>query len=138
MLNNKKRIFNIEGYLSRYLTDNHFYIGVNAKDVSDILLKRAGLTLEVDKKVVPLRVGPISNYNANGKVVKLKNQPKEYVSQRRKSRKTGAYIGTWHYWRWQRESLPPLKEFITTVQVKGELFFISKPLEYTPENEVIN
>lgn len=138
MLNNKKRIFNIEGYLSRYLTDNDFYIGVSAKDVPDILLKRAGLTLEVGKRVVPLRVGPISKYNAIGKVVKLKNQPKEYVSQRRKSRKTGTYIGTWHYWRWQRESLPPLKEFIETVLVGDEILLISKPLEYKPENEAIN
>lgn len=135
---NKKRIFNIEGYLSRYLTDNYFYIGVNAKDVPDRLLQRAGITVEAGKRVVPLQVGPISKYNANGKVIKLKNQPKEYVAQRRMSRKTGAYIGTWHYWRWQRVSLPPLKEFIETVQVDDEILFISKPLEYKPENEVIN
>ena len=134
----KKRIFNIEGYLNRYLTDNDFYIGINAKEVSDEIMKRAGIIPDVGKKLVPKSCGPISKYNEKGKIVKLKNQPKEYVSQMRRSRKTGEYIGTWHYWRWRREQWPPLKESIEIVKMEEDILFISRPLKYDPVNDVIN
>ena len=100
---NKKRIFNIEGYLSRYCTDIDFYVGVRAANVPEQILSRLGLKAEPGVRKVPYGVGPISKFNAKGKVMKLKNQPKIEVRQRRHSRKTGEYLGTWHLWMWQRQ-----------------------------------
>lgn len=135
----KKRIFNIEGYLSRYCeTGIDFFIGVNLKDVPEELLKRAGLNAEVGRRVKPRPVGPISRYNTNGKIVKLKNQPKIKIIQRRHYKKTGAYMGTWHPWVWKKQYLPALEEEIEVVQLKDDFLFISKPLQYLHENENIN
>lgn len=135
---NKKRIFNIEGYLSRYCTDIDFYVGVRAANVPEQILSRLGLKAEPGVRKVPYGIGPISKFNAKGKVMKLKNQPKIEVRQRRHSRKTGEYLGTWHLWMWQRQLVEAPKVPVEFVEKDGELLIISPILQYIPENEEIN
>ncbi len=135
---NKKRIFNIEGYLSRYCTDIDFYVGVKASDISADVLKRLGLKAEKGERKIPYGIGPISKFNVNGKTVKLKHLPKIEVHQRRHSRKTGAYLGMWHLWMWQRQQVEAPKIPVEFVETDGELLIISPALQYLPENEDIN
>jgi hypothetical protein len=134
----KKRIFNIEGHLRNNVTSKDFYVGVPLDVMPDFRPTLLGLNSKVGSRAVPLPLGPVSKYNARGKVIKLNNQPKELRHQRRYGRKHHNYLGTWHLWMWQRVHLDPLKIMIETVKKDSKILFISPLLEYIPENEEIN
>lgn len=135
----RHRVFNIEGYLSRFCTEEYFTLGIPLSEVPVERLKMAGLNnMKVGEERVPFGFGPISKYNSSGKVVKLKNQPKKEVWQRRYYKKTGAFMGVWHLWMWQRQTLPPLRTPLKLVDNNGQMVLVSPIMHYLPEEEGIN
>lgn len=135
----RHRVFNIEGYLSRFCTEEYFTLGIPLSEAPEDRLKKAGLhNMKVGEERVPFGFGPISKYNATGKVIKLKNLPKIEVWQRRHYKKTGAFMGVWHIWMWQRKNLPPVRTALKLIDNNGQLMLISPKMHYLPEEEGIN
>lgn len=88
----KRRIRNIEPYLRLIPENDNFYIGLSNFEEHQDRLREIGFTenLNVDEQILPTSVGPISEFNSEGKYNILRDQEKETYYQTRE--------WTWEDW----------------------------------------
>lgn len=79
MIINKKRINSIDKYIGFLADKQELYIGVAADENNKEILKKKGIidNYAIGYSVVPANVGPITNFNLNGKFKVCKDQEKE-------------------------------------------------------------
>lgn len=79
MIINKKRIHNIKKYLQNFTKGSKVYVCVLANEQNKNILTKRGIISEyvVGQTVIPIPVGPITEFNLNGKDIVHKEQEKE-------------------------------------------------------------
>lgn len=146
----KKRIINLDSYLTYLKQDAIFRIAVPMSEISLERLQNFGLTnLVAGDSILPAPYGPVSRFNANGRWIIFKNLPKE-----------PRYLRTvmWHWKEWHgrdatREHsetrdiykdcyvrdllLPPAAEF-TVVEYGGTTYLSSEVLQKSEDNRTRN
>lgn len=137
---NKTRITNLDRYLSFIPKGTRFRVSVSAE--SNARLDRIGFPRDcvAGTSVLPKTSGPVSRYNAEGKVVTRRDLPKE-------SRYIRTVIWRWKEWRgkdheekedyrdiyrdcYPRELLLPPSVELSLIDLDGESFIVSPELEY--------
>ena len=83
----RKRIRNVEQYTRLFAQNEEIYIVSSLKDIDSSVLQLVGFTGDLVEgiTILPKAVGPVSDYNANGKYLSHKDRPKETV-----------YHSVWH------------------------------------------
>lgn len=134
----KKRIRNVEQYTSLFAQNEEIYIVSSLKDIDSSVLQLVGFTGDLVEgiTILPKAVGPVSEYNANGKYLSHKDRPKETV-----------YHSVWHrdwhgnygfadmpYERYQRTYIPAPNVEITIIDNNGETLVATKGIENNKDN----
>ena len=96
MLIRKRRIHKVEGYIGHIRDGAEFKVASSISDGMEKLLIRVGFNLPIGNgnTILPSSVGPVSNFNANGKWIVFRDQGKE-----------SRYIRT-IIWRWKQFAGP--------------------------------
>ena len=82
MFINQKRVGNIHNYLGQFSNGDEIRIILNNPNQFLDKLKAIGFnTINIGEVILPKPIGPVSNYNANGKYDLLRNLPKEAYYQ---------------------------------------------------------
>ncbi len=134
MAKRDKRVINPKKYLPLIKEGDDFYVGYEIKSGQESLLKSLGFSeSQLNGEVVlPLAVGAISEFNAEGKEKSLKDQPKETVYYPREWSVTdwGGYehsgVSYMPYERYPRELIPPPSLELQIVEKDGRKIVISK------------
>lgn len=81
----KRRVHNIEPYISTVRNGEQFHIGFNRFNQNIDRIRQIGFSenLDIGEQILPMVIGPISRFNANGKFRMRKDLPKEtfYISR---------------------------------------------------------
>lgn len=78
MIIRKTRINNIERYMPKKFVGKTFVIATLLSDKRKSKLRKLGFEyLDLGETVLPKPIGPVSRFNANGKIIKHKDQPME-------------------------------------------------------------
>lgn len=149
MIIKKRRVRNLDANLSTIRKGSTIVIGIGVAGFEN-LLKKVGFTddLAIGESVLPSAVfGPISVFNAQGKHIKHKDQPKETAY-----RVQDWYWEEWHgrdrvprsklvdvpYKRYPRTFMPPPSvELRIAITSDNERVVVSSPVEYIDENEAL-
>lgn len=129
-----KRVINPKKYLPLIKEGEYFYIGFEIKKETEGLLKDLGFSpnLLTGETVLPAIVGPVSEFNAEGKEKVCKDLPKETVYYPREWSVTdwGGYEHTGvsyiAYERYPRELVPPPSLELQILEKDGKKIIISK------------
>jgi len=141
----KSRVRNINPYLRLIPENDSFYIGLsNLQEHQDRFIE-IGFTedLRVDEQILPKSVGPVSEYNSEGKYNILKDQEKEEYFQTRE--------WTWEDWggnthskivyirreRYPREFVAPPSSELKVAEKNGSKLIISESLNKNDGGETI-
>jgi len=148
MLINKKRIRNLKNYAGFIKRGRKVIVGVKDIERYKEILKKIGFTenLEAGESLLPSdSFGPVSNFNAEGKYVKHKDQPME----------TAYRTVEWHWQEWngpydrvERSKLvdvpykryprsfisPPSVEITIYRKTNNEIVLAGPAIEYSEEN----
>lgn len=134
----KSKIRSTKKYLSGIEEGAKFYIGLKSLDEFAFKLRRIGINGELDigDSFLPIPVGKVSNYNANGKFRVRKDKPKE-------THYRDIDVKDWHgnyhsvsipYQRYPREPIPAPKIKLLVQDDNGEKILTSPLLENTNGN----
>lgn len=143
MIIQKKHIRNITPYISHIKDGSKIIIGLtNIARFSSALESIGFKPYEKGQTILPASIGPISNYNAEGKEIVHRDQPME-TAYRQTDWHWKEWDGTWHskivdvpYQRYPRSFIePPAVEFSITEDKTGQLLLISPLLKKTKENK---
>lgn len=134
----KERIRNVDQYTNLFAQNEEIHIVASLKDIDSSVLQSVGFTEDLVEgiTILPKAVGPVSDYNANGKYLCHKDRPKETV-----------YHSVWHrdwhgnygfadmpYERYQRTSIPAPNVEITIIDNNGEALVATKGIENNKQN----
>lgn len=139
----KRRIRNVWNHLSLFKDDEKFYVSLKELEKHKDKLKEIGFNnLAVGEKLLPLAVGPVSTYNAEGRYNIFKDQPKEtvykYVYREWKAwGRNETYSGYYDmpYERYPREFVEPPSVELTIVGTDEGKLLISDVIVKTKDNE---
>jgi hypothetical protein len=149
MLINKRRIRNLEANLPVVQQGNTIVFAIPLIDEFAGTLAQLGFTdnLNTGETVLPAPQGPVSQYNAEGKYIKHKDQPKETAYRQME----WTWI-EWHgpdqveqwdivdvpYERYPRTFLPPPSvELSIVTNAQRQRLVVSPPYEYGADNEIM-
>lgn len=139
----KRRIRNVWDYTSLINDDHKFYITLSNLEKHKDKLKEIGFdNLVIGEKILPLSLGPVSDYNAEGRYNIRRDLPKEtkykYVYREWKPwGRNETYSGYYDipYERYPREFIEPPCEELTIVGKDDEKLLISDAVVKTKSNE---
>lgn len=147
MLITKKRIRTLSSYVKDVAEGRSLVVSVRASDIDIEKAVETGFSSDLapGESVLPKAVGSISTFNAEGKEIPLKDEPKEtHYRQQEWTWKEfrGRYdfeekskIVDIPYERYPRQLIePPAIELNVATDSEGEVFIISDPKEFVPEN----
>lgn len=146
MIIRKTRINNLERYLPEKLSGKKFVVATSVNDKEELKLKKLGFDkLDLGEIVLPKPIGPVSRFNANGKIIKHKDQP--MVTAYRQAE------WTWQEWRGRYDSVersrivdipykryprsfvePPSIELIIAKDANGEKVICTTEVKYLQES----
>lgn len=146
MVIQKKRIYNIIPYIDHISNGSKIVIGITDPLRFSIILKRLGYLepYQEGQSILPASIGPVSKYNAEGKIIKHKDLPKETAY-----RQIDWHWTEWHgpyrvdqskivdvpYERYPRSFVPPPSiELMISQNKEGELLLTAPGLKKTEEN----
>lgn len=140
-MNYKSRIRNTSAYLQPIVDNASFYVTMEVADIDITRLKRIGfINMEPGENILPRAVGSVSRYNANGRFIIHRDQPK-IIKYR--SFDVPGWHDTWHevtvpYKAYPRtfEAGPEIR--LTLVEKNGDLFVSSPQLQKTAETDYLN
>jgi hypothetical protein len=136
MIIKQTRIRRLGSRIDHIKDGEEFYISISDLSNYSEQLIRIGFTidLEVGERILPKSIGPISEFNANGKFKKLKDEPMETV-YRQVLWKWEDWAGHEHskivdvpYQRYPREYIEPPSEELTIIDANGSKALVSKVL----------
>lgn len=147
MIIQKKRIHNITSYINHIKNGSKIIIGITDPLRFSTTLKRLGFLEPYQKgqSILPASLGPVSNYNAEGKIIKHKDSPMETAY-----RQIDWHWTEWHgpyrveqskivdvpYKRYPRSFLPPPSIELTLSQNEDKtLLLTAQTLDKTEENK---
>ncbi|WP_405199110.1 hypothetical protein [Christiangramia sp. LLG6405-1] len=141
----KRRVRNINPYLKLIPENDNFYLGLLNFEEHQNKLLEIGFTpdLRVDEQILPKSIGPISDYNSEGKYNILKDQEKEEYVQTRE--------WTWEDWggnthskivyisreRYPREFVAPPSSELKIAEQEESKLIISESLNRSDGEEKI-
>jgi len=146
MIIRKTRINNLERYLPEKLSGKSFVVATLVSDKKESKIKKLGFDkLDLGETVLPKPMGPVSRFNANGKIIKHKDQP--MVTAYRQAE------WTWQEWRGRYDSVerskivdipykryprsfvaPPSVELSIAKDANGEKVICTTPVSYQMES----
>lgn len=149
MLIKKRRVRNLEANLPVVQQGDTVVFAIPLTEECAGTLAQLGFTdnRETGETVLPTPQGPVSQYNAEGKYIKHKDQPKEIAYRQME----WTWI-EWHgpdeveqsdivdvpYERYPRTFLPPPSiELSIVTNAQGERLVVSPPYEYGTDNEIM-
>lgn len=148
MIINKKRIRTLGAYTKGLQEGQPIVVSVGVSDIDSVAAIAVGFSpdLSPGETVLPKAIGNISKFNAEGKEIPLKDEPKEtHYRQQEWTWKEfrGRYdfeekskIVDIPYERYPREHVePPAVELNIATNADSEKFIVSDPIEFTTENE---
>lgn len=148
LITNKTRIRSLKANLGNINVGSKFIVGLSNLGRYKTILKEIGFTddLEIGESILPSISGPITEYNANGKYIKHKDQPMETAYT--------TVFWTWEQWagrgrtethhgyrdrlykRYPRTFMvPPSIELTISETDNGNKIVISPIIEYTHNDE---
>jgi len=146
MIIQKKRIHNISPHLSHIKDGSKIIVGIDDPKRLSSTLKNIGFTEPYEKgqTILPASVGPISNYNAEGKNIVHRDQPME-TAYSQVDWKWQEWDGTWHskivdrsYKRYPRSFIEaPSVELTITESSAGKKLLTSPAFDKSEQNKEI-
>lgn len=144
----KKKIRKVDNILGHFGENQEIYVAFIAEtEAQNALVLRAGFMdlCDTNAKILPSEVGPVSQFNSQGKDVPLKNLPME-------THYRCSLITDWHgdahlvdipYDRYPRKHIPAPEKEILIAEINGKCGVLSEPLlnraeEYETICHVIN
>jgi len=140
-MNHKSRIRKTAAYLQPIADNASFYITMAVNKISLSRIKQIGFTdIEPGADILPRAVGTVSNYNANGKYIIHRDQPKitKYRSFEAPGWHNTRHMVTIPYQAYQRTFVAGPEIRLTIAQSNDELLIVSPLLTKSAINESIN
>jgi hypothetical protein len=138
----KKRIVNVEHYISTIRDEEEFYVAISDLENQRARSIQIGFTenLSIGEQILPLAVGPVTRFNANGKNIIRRDLEKETFYVQRE--------WSWTDWadnthskvvfiprlRFPRDFINPPSEELLIDDYNNAKIIVSRQLVKTPEN----
>lgn len=148
MIIQKKRVRKLDPYINHIKDGSKIVIGVTDLQRFPEILSRVGFleTYEKGQSLLPSPIGPVTEYNSEGKIIKHKDLPME-TAYYQKLWHWKQWDGSWHsrivdvpYERYPRSfKEPPAIELTMTENSDGKLLLVSPVfIKEEKSNEIIN
>lgn len=135
----KNRIINVEQYTKLYSQNELLYVVARCNDMSFSDFQFMGFPKNIiaGMTILPKPVGPVSQYNANGKEIVHRNKPKETVYH-------DVWLKDWHgdyhsvdvpYERYPRTEIKAPCVEIKVIAKKGEFYFATDGISNSDRNK---